>query len=91
MILEYKLIKTDRGIHTPNWIEDGGYFYNPVDKTFIGYTPNETDRDYYVPDTVIELTETQLAARINDLGLKDHNNNLLDGATVASIWILERA
>ena len=63
MIIEYKLIKTDRGVHAPAWVEDGGYFYNQADKTMIGYTPDEANRDYYVPDSVLTLTEQQAIDR----------------------------
>ena len=63
MILEYKLHMTAGGMRTPEWVEDGGYFTKSSDKTHIGWSPDEADREYYIPDTVTELTATQLETR----------------------------
>ncbi len=63
MILEYKMHMTAGGMRTPEWIEDGGY-WKKSDHTMIGWSPDEADREYYVPDTVTELTATQLETRV---------------------------
>ena len=71
MILEYKMHRTGRGksMMAPVWIEDGGYFYDPATKTFIGWSADEADREYYVPDTVVELTRDELVARVQAKGM----------------------
>ena len=63
MILEYKMHMTAGGMRTPEWIEDGGY-YGKSDHTIIGWSPDEADRQYYIPDTVTELTATELETRV---------------------------
>ncbi len=63
MILEYKLHMTAGGMKAPEWIEDGGYWKKP-DHTMIGWSPDEKDREYYIPDTVLVLTATDLENRL---------------------------
>jgi len=64
MILEYKLHMTAGGMKTPEWVEDGGYFGDSANKTYVGWSPDEADREYYIPDTVTELTATELETRV---------------------------
>jgi len=61
IILEYKLHATSEGMKCPTWIDDGGYWYNPEDHTYIGISPDSTE--YYIPDTVTKLTTQQLEDR----------------------------
>ena len=70
MILEYKMHMTAGGMKTPEWIEDGGY-WGKSDHTMIGWSPDEADREYYIPDTVTELTATELETRV----LAMHSDN----------------
>ena len=63
MILEYKMHMTAGGMKAPEWVEDGGY-YGKSDHTVIGWSPDEADREYYIPDTVTELTATELETRV---------------------------
>jgi|TARA_R100000482_G_scaffold15050_1_gene4417 hypothetical protein len=70
MILEYKMHMTAGGMKTPEWIEDGGY-WGKSDHTKIGWSPDEADREYYIPDTVTELTATELETRV----LAMHSDN----------------
>jgi hypothetical protein len=67
MFLRYKLHRTPMGNTTPPWVEDPGHFYDPDDQTLIGYTPDEGDRDYWVPDTVTNYTQTELVTYVLDL------------------------
>ena len=67
MFLKYKLHRTSIGNTTPPWVEDPGHFPDPDDNTYIGYTPDEGDRDYWVPDTVINYTQTELVTHVLDL------------------------
>ena len=55
------------GNTTPPWVENPGHFYDPDDQTLIGYTPDEGDRDYWVPDTVTNYTQTELVTHVLDL------------------------
>ena len=64
MILEYKLHMTAGGLKAPEWIEDGGYWWKSSDKTYVGWSPDESDREYYIPDTVTTLTATELRTRV---------------------------
>ena len=55
---------TAGGMRTPEWVEDGGYFSDPSDNTKVGWSPDEADREYYIPDTVTELTATELETKV---------------------------
>ena len=59
--LEYKLHApmNGHGMSTPNFITNGGHWYN--DNKMIGVEPDSTE--YYVPETVDVLTADQLKAR----------------------------
>lgn len=63
MIIEYMLEKNHYGKMTPPWVEDGGAFFDPATNTYIGWTPDLTARDFYVPDNVTSLTKAELLAR----------------------------
>ena len=63
MILEYKLHMTAKGMMRPEWVEDGGYWAKS-DHTMIGWSPDESKREYYIPDTVTTLTATELETRV---------------------------
>lgn len=63
MIIEYMLVREMDLKRAPSWIEDGGYFQNPDDFTLIGWSPDEGQRDYYIPDSVVVLTREELVAR----------------------------
>ena len=60
-IVEYKLHPSPTGMKCPDFIEDGGYWYNPDDHTMIGTVPSNSE--YYVPDTIVELTAEELETR----------------------------
>ena len=65
-VIEYKLHAVDPGqaLQTPHWVIDGGNWYNPADRTLVGWTPAEADRAYYVPDTITTLTKAELNTRL---------------------------
>ena len=73
MIIEYKMHMTPGGMKTPDWIEDGGYFPDAATNTMVGWSPDEADREYYVPDTVTTMTEAELNTKI----LAMHNANAM--------------
>lgn len=89
MFLEYKLHRGPRGMICPYWIEDGGYWHDPDDYTMIGWTPDEKDRKYYVPDTVESFTVAQLIARQQGIHsrypMTDIDGNVLTDAQVAEM------
>ena len=61
--IEYKLHRNDRGnLTTPSWMSDGGY-YQAADKSMIGFVPVESEREWFVPDSVTKLTEAQFITR----------------------------
>jgi len=65
-VIEYKLHAVDSGqaLQAPHWVIDGGNWYNPADRTLVGWTPAEADRAYYVPDTVTTITKAELNTRL---------------------------
>jgi predicted membrane-bound mannosyltransferase len=71
MIIEYKMHMTAGGMRTPDWVEDGGYFPDTATNTFVGWSPDEADREYYVPDTVTTMTQTELNTKV----LAIHSSN----------------
>ena len=97
MILEYMLIREMDVKRAPSWAEDGGYFFNPADNTFIGWTPDLANRDYYVPDTVVDLTRSQLKVRVLGMHtsipfLKGDGSVLTTSEVeqIADVWCNER-
>jgi hypothetical protein len=62
-VAEYKLnIVGHRGQATqPLWIRESGHFFNPADKTRIGWVVDNAD--YYVPESVVTLTKEELVQR----------------------------
>jgi hypothetical protein len=90
MILEYMLIREAGAKRAPSWVEDGGYFSNPDNNTIVGWSPDLADRDYYVPDSVTELTRAELKTRVRGIDanypmLDDEENELSDSAIDALV------
>ena len=59
--LEYKLDMGPGGMHTPYWIDDGGYWHNPANKTMVGATRDNPE--FKIPETVTKLTAAELETR----------------------------
>jgi hypothetical protein len=73
-IVEYKKHKINGQIDTPEFIEFGGFFFNPTNNTYIGVISEDDDREYYVPDSLNVLTKEELIDRqssINDGSISD--------------------
>lgn len=49
----------------PEWVTNGGSFYNPANHTYITYIPD--DRQYWIPDTLTELTKDEVEQRALDI------------------------
>jgi len=65
IIIEYKMnISPDGTLVHPGWVHSAGWFFNPVDNTYIGTALEEQDRNYYIPDTVTELTLDEVKERV---------------------------
>lgn len=63
-VVEYKHHINHMGkIEVPGYIVDRGYWGNPADKTYLGWVLPEADREYYVPDTLTELTKAECVTR----------------------------
>ena len=87
MILEYKMVKTQEGMQVPPWVEDGGY-YPKSDFSFVGWSPDDNVREYYIPDTVTVLTNEQFIARV--ISLKDSDTTEEQATAQANAWITAR-
>lgn len=88
MILEYMLVREAGVKRSPSWVEDGGYWLDPDDNTMVGWSPDLADRDYYVPDSVTELTRAELKTRVLDIDSRypflDVDGNELTDAEINS-------
>ena len=68
-IIEYKLHPIPRGgMKIPDFVTDGGYWWNPDDFTLIGTVPSGVE--YYVPDTLTTYTLAELQARQREIHVK---------------------
>ena len=97
MYLEYKLHMTEGGMKTPPWIADGGYFADPDSHTMIGFSPDESAREYYVPDTVTSYTQAELVAVVQGIHsrypmLNEDDSTMTSDevAAVVNAWCAER-
>lgn len=53
---------TETGVIHPAWAVNGGYFFNG--NSYVAIIPDDNDRVYFVPDTLVELTKADLLARV---------------------------
>jgi len=61
--VEYKKHLVSAKLTDPEWVSHGGMYFNPADKTYVGFVKEESDRDYYIPDGLKELTLEELQVR----------------------------
>lgn len=76
-IVEYKKHLINGCLVDPEFIIHGGEFNDFATNTWIGKILNESERKYYVPDTLTELTRDELIQRVLSLNitkLSDVNN-----------------
>ena len=59
--LEYKMDMGPGGMHTPYWVEDGGYWGNSANHTMIGCTRD--NQEHKIPDSVTKLTAAEVETR----------------------------
>jgi hypothetical protein len=61
-VYEYRMHRVQGSLNHPDWIEDGGYFWNG--STYLAVISDDSRRNYYVPDTLVELTKSDLLNRL---------------------------
>lgn len=67
-VVEYKLHKVGRNsLRAPEFIDDGGYWANSADNTMVGWVLPEADREFYVPDTLTELSRADFITRLTTM------------------------
>ena len=59
--LEYKLDAGPGGMHTPHWVDSGGFWWNPANHTMVGATRD--NQEFKIPDTVTKLSAAELETR----------------------------
>lgn len=63
-VIEYKMtIKENGKLEVPGYVEDRGHWYNSANHTYIGWVKPEAGREYWVPDTIVELTKDEFVTR----------------------------
>jgi hypothetical protein len=62
-IVEYKKHLVNGAVTEPDFIISGGGLHDPINKTWIGTIYEETERNYYVPDSLLEMNRTSLIQR----------------------------
>ena len=64
-VIEYKFQISETGRNViPGYVEDRGHWYNPADFTYGGCVKAAADREYWVPDTIEELTKAEMVTRV---------------------------
>ena len=82
--LEYKLDMGPGGMHTPYWVEDGGYWGNSANHTLIGCT--QDNQEHKIPDTVTKLTAAEVETRqVAIHGVTPMNKMDPDGVTMTEM------
>jgi hypothetical protein len=83
-LVEYKKHIVGGVLVKPDWIHYGEYLKE--NNTFLGYVLDEEDREYYVPDTVTELSFQDLFDRVRRVNpsWNDHEKE----AYAQKIWRL---
>lgn len=74
MFVEYKKHLVNGVIQDPDWVINGGHFMDE-NNTFVGVVLDESERMYYIPDTVTVLTREEVKQRIIALGLNKKLGN----------------
>lgn len=63
-VIEYKFIINDAGkMQIPGYVENRGHWYNPADHTYLGWVKPESEREFWVPDTIEEKTKAECVTR----------------------------
>lgn len=67
-VIEYKFNIAQNGkMEIPGYVEDRGHWYNSIDHTYLGWVKPESEREYWVPDTIVELDRAGVINRVLDM------------------------
>lgn len=62
-VIEYKMtIKENGKLEVPGYVEDRGHWGNSA-HTYVGWVKPESEREYWVPDTIVELSKEDFVTR----------------------------
>ena len=78
-IVEYKLHgnPAGKGMVTPGFIQNGGYYHNPDDHTMLGFVDDPAE--YYLPDTLVYYTLAEAKVRQLAIHAKYPMQQMADG------------
>jgi hypothetical protein len=74
-IVEYKKHLHGTQIVNPDWIITGNQFFDNSNNTFVGTVLEESERLYYIPEGLVELTMENVKDRAIRLGLNKKLSN----------------
>lgn len=64
-VIEYKFtINANGRLEVPGYVLDRGHWHSPIDRTLVGWCKPESEREYWVPDTIVELSKADLVTRV---------------------------
>ena len=64
-VIEYKFTVNANGrLEVPGYVLDRGHWHSPIDRTLVGWCKPESEREYWVPDTIVELSKADLVTRV---------------------------
>ena len=64
-VIEYKFtINANSRLEVPGYVIDRGHWYSPIHQTLVGWCKPESERQYWVPDTIVELSKADLVTRV---------------------------
>jgi hypothetical protein len=75
-VYEYRMHRVQGSLNHPDWVEDGGHFWNG--STYLAVIPDDSQRNYYIPDTLIELNKADVLARLIE---RQHSDIVSDKIT----------
>jgi hypothetical protein len=88
-VIEYKKHIESSGLVNPPWIIVGDIWYDESTKTYVGIVLDESEREYYVPDTVQYLTKENLCDRLREKHDEQPFRMKIDGVRVPADTIEE--
>lgn len=74
----------------PPWLHYGDFYYNPSDSTYVGFVLDQDQRDFYIPDSIVELDEESFVSRCKPISSnirkdsEDINSDVLSAEEIES-------
>ena len=91
-VVEYKMYRTEfQGNSHPDWLVQCAEF--PLNNTYVGCVPPESERSWYVPDGLVYLTQESFTSRLLQIHQNDpfqkHTEGALDqdGNPLPDQWV----